>query len=151
SAERRGAAVNSFEHRLGERATGDLFDGIEMGWRRIPGGERVTLLLERAQRSYDPDRPEAVVPALLELRTALAAPPDDPIVRRKREALDALIRAASGLWLEAIADRHSVTPGGTLRVALSALVRTGVEVRVTGIALQIAGTDSARTVATRGP
>jgi LmbE family N-acetylglucosaminyl deacetylase len=150
--QRRGAAINTFEHRFGERATRDLFDGIDLTWRRFPGGDRIAPLLERAERSFDPDHPERLVPALFELRAAMALLPDAPIVQRRSEELDALIRACSGLWVEAIAAQHSVTPGGGMRVALSVLVRTEATVRVTGVELRAASiTGAARELATRSP
>ena len=131
--QRRGAAVNSFEPRRGERATSDLFDGVDLTWGRYPAGRTIMALLAHAERVFNPDHPEELVPELLDVRRAMAKLPDDPIVARRREELDALIRACSGLWIEALASRHSVVPGGTMRIAVSAIVRSTMATRVTAI------------------
>jgi LmbE family N-acetylglucosaminyl deacetylase len=133
AAERRGTWVNALEHRLGDRASRDLFDGVDLGWTRFRGGAPIAPLLQRAQREFDAEHPERLVPVLLEVRAAMASLPDEPIVLRRLQELDQLIRACSGLWIEAVASQHTVSPGGRLSVVTSALVRTATSVEVRGI------------------
>jgi hypothetical protein len=123
AAERRGTLTNTFEHRLGDRASADLFDGVDLSWNRVPGGARVAALLKRAQRAFDPERPHLLVPALLQARQAMTSMPDGPLVRAKRLELDELIRDCAGLWLEAVALVPSGMPGTRVRVALTAIQR----------------------------
>jgi LmbE family N-acetylglucosaminyl deacetylase len=136
SAERRGTWVNTFEHRLGDRAAGDLFEGVDLSWSRIPGGARLTPLFHRAARDFDPDRPTKIVPALLEALEIMRGLPETPIVRRKLEDLREVLRACLGLWVEAVAIQHTVSPGSRVRVAASALARGDLEVSVARIALR---------------
>jgi len=135
SAERRGKFVNSFEPRLGERATADLFDGVDLTWARVRGGQKVAPLLAKAAKDFDPAHPAAIVPTLARARTALADVPDDPLVRRKRAELDQLLRACLGLWLEAIAQTPSASPGATVKVVTSALARNDAQVVVQSVAI----------------
>src|SRR5215212_6096521 len=46
--ERRGPAPNFFAHIKGEPASKDIFDGVDMTWHRINGGDAVGQLLEEA-------------------------------------------------------------------------------------------------------
>jgi LmbE family N-acetylglucosaminyl deacetylase len=135
AAERRGVWTNAFEHRLGERATGDLFDGVDLTWSRVPGGARLARLLRQAAREFRPERPQAILPTLLRAHALMASVPDEPLVAKKREELLQVIRAAAGLWLEAIVLRPTVSPGGELRVATSALNRSDADVRLEGVEL----------------
>ena len=128
SAERRGSFTNSLEPRLGEPAQGDLFDGIDLTWARVPGGAAAAPLFAQAAREFQPDRPHAIVPLLLRARAALAGLPDDPLVAGKRAELDEVIRSCLGLWLEAVASAPSVAPGGRVRVVTAALSRSEVPV-----------------------
>ncbi|MFI5118941.1 MAG: PIG-L family deacetylase, partial [Thermoanaerobaculia bacterium] len=64
SAERRGTWLNDFQNIAGVPAEKDLFEGIDLSWKRIEGGEKIGLLLKGAADSFDPLEPSAVVPAL---------------------------------------------------------------------------------------
>ena len=139
AAERRGTWINTFEHRLGERASGDLFDGVDLTWGRIRDGERLQSLFERANRAFDPERPEVVLPALLEAWDVMAKLDGEPVVVRKREELLEVIRSCAGLWLEATAAQHLTTPGGRVRVVASALARRSVDVHVPVVTLRAGG------------
>jgi LmbE family N-acetylglucosaminyl deacetylase len=65
SAERRGTWLNDFKNVAGEPAEKDLFEGIDLSWRRIEGGEKIGLLLKGAEDSFDAREPSAVVPTLV--------------------------------------------------------------------------------------
>ena len=64
SAERRGTWLNDFRNIAGPPAEKDLFEGVDLSWKRIEGGEKIGLLLKGAADSFDPLDPSAVVPAL---------------------------------------------------------------------------------------
>ncbi len=133
--ERRGTIPNAFEHRLGEPAARDLMDGVTLDWTRVPGGGAVARALEQASAAFDPERPAAIVPALLDADAAMASLPDEPLVRAKRRELNELVRACAGLWIEALAQRPTTSPGATLRVATSVLQRAGAPFSVESVAL----------------
>ena len=122
--ERRGTFANSFEVRLGDPATQDLFEGVDLTWKRIPGGESVRRALAEARRAFDPEAPQRMLPALARAHRAMRALPDGPLVRRKLEETRELIRACAGLWLEAIAQSPTVSPGSAATVATAALNRS---------------------------
>ncbi|MEO6461789.1 MAG: PIG-L family deacetylase, partial [Candidatus Eisenbacteria bacterium] len=132
SAERRGSFVNSFEHRLGTRATADLFDGVDLTWSRVKGAAKLPALLARAAREFRPERPQAIVPTLLAARALLAGLPADPdsapLVAARRADLDELIRSALGLWVEAIAAVPTASAGGRVRVVTAAIARNDAPV-----------------------
>ncbi len=124
AAERRGTFTNTFVHRAGEPARTDLFDGVDLGWTRVPKGELVAPLVAQVNREYDAAHPEASLPLLLRIHGLLAAMGNDLPVQVKRAETVELIRSCAGLWLEAIASRPSVSPGSPLRVDALALART---------------------------
>lgn len=123
SAERRGTFLNDFKPRLGEAASTDLFDGIDLSFNRIPGGKASGLLLAEAQRSFDPKNPAASVPMLLRAYAELQKL-SGPEVEAKKDELRDVVRACAGLWLEAIAADPAATPGSALQVKTVALNRS---------------------------
>ena len=134
SAERPGAQRNTLVTLAGDKATKDLFEGIDVSWTRVSGGARVTSIVERALAAFEPGHPEKLLPMLADARPLIAAI-DDPLARRKLAELDELMALASGLHLEAQANDFAVTPGSDLRVNASATVRLPVQVSISGVRL----------------
>ncbi|HVS15649.1 MAG TPA: PIG-L family deacetylase [Thermoanaerobaculia bacterium] len=134
SAGSRGSQVTRFEHRLGAEAAADLFEGIETGWSRIPGGRVIGDLLREAAERFEPSNPAAVVPLLLEAEALLAdlaeRQPASVWPAHQLAALREAVRAACGLWLEAITEAPIGGPGGPLTVRLAAINRSAVPIRV---------------------
>jgi LmbE family N-acetylglucosaminyl deacetylase len=145
SAERRGSFVNTFEHRLGARATADLFEGVDLTWSRVKGAGRLPGLFARAAREFRPERPQGIVPVLLEARAILDGLPADPdtapLVEARRADVDELIRSCLGLWVEAVAAVPTATAGGRGRGAAAAIARN--EMPVTLRRVELAGQEGA--------
>jgi LmbE family N-acetylglucosaminyl deacetylase len=132
---RRGSRLDRFVHLAGEPARQDLFDGVDLSWRRLPGGERVGALLDEAVARFEAERPAGVVPVLLEALAALdelagAPATADPWIAVKRAELLEVIRAAAGLWLEAIAAEPEAAPGEVVEVTATAVLRSAVPLRL---------------------
>src|SRR5262249_47290843 len=111
SAERRGTWMNDFEPRLGEPPKDDLFDGVDLTWHRVKGGDAVIPILDEARAAFDPRKPAAVVPALVRAYAVMGKLPKDPFVDEKMKETLELVRDVSGLWIEAISAQPSPTPG----------------------------------------
>ena len=132
SAERPGSQNNTLITLAGDKATTDLFQGIDISWSRVPGGTAVAPLVGRALNSFDPRHPETLLPILAEARPLIAAI-NDPLAGQKLKELDELMALASGLWLEAQATSFAVTPGGEVRVNATAIARLAIPVTLSGI------------------
>jgi len=121
--ERRGSSKNFLVTVEGPPADETAFEGIDTGWQRVPGGEAVGKALAEAERAFEPEHPERIIPLLLKARPLLAAI-DDPWARRKLEELDETLALCSGLWLDATADHYALVPGRPVEIQLTALNRS---------------------------
>jgi LmbE family N-acetylglucosaminyl deacetylase len=130
SAERRGTWLNDFEPRLGEPAKDDLFDGVDLTWGRVKGGEAVARVLDEATRAFDPKSPSAVVPLLVRAYTEMGKLAPDPLVEEKKKQTLELIRECAGLWLEAIAALPSASAGEDVKVTAAALNRSPLAIEL---------------------
>ncbi len=140
SAERRGSRIDQLQLLAGDAPEGDDFlSGIDTTWGRIPGGAAVGASLAAAEREFDPWHPERIVPRLLDAWRAMAALPAGPLVDGKREELRALVKAASGLWVEAVAERAEVSPGASVGIAATAIVRGPVAATLRRVELPFGG------------
>ena len=144
TAERKGSQKQAFITIAGDKATKDIFDGIDITWNRIPGGTPVGTLLRQTLDSFVPAHPEALLQSLAQVRTLIAALADstkDPLAVRKLAEADEAIALASGLSFEAQANSPDVTPGSNLRVNIMAIRRSSAPVTLTGV--KLSGVDSA--------
>ncbi len=133
--ERKGALINSLVLIGGEPAQEDILDGVDTSWNRVPGGASVGELLARAEREFNPERPEQIVPLLLQARSRMAGL-DDPWVEVKRKELDQTIALATGLWLDAAANRYAVVPGSVLDIQAEAINRSKFPLRLISVGWQ---------------
>ena len=129
-----GARSESFQLLDGKPATNDIVDGIDTSWARVPGGAEIGKLADDAIAQFNPQDPAASVPALLKLRSRLAAlPTTDPVVIEKRAQLDRILQACLGLEVETVIPQAEVVPGESLKIHHSAIVRSSVPVRWLGV------------------
>jgi LmbE family N-acetylglucosaminyl deacetylase len=138
SAERRGTWLNDFKNVAGAPAEKDLFEGIDLSWKRIDGEEKIGLLLKGAADSFDPLDPSAVVPTLAKAYALLDGAPDPFLVRKRRDIADA-IRACLGIWVEAVATEPSAAPGASVKVATMILNRSSRPVTLESVSVTYAG------------
>jgi LmbE family N-acetylglucosaminyl deacetylase len=132
---RRGSVTSAFAPLAGEPAKKDLFDGIDTTWSRVPGGAAIGARLAELLHSYDAARPAAIVPALLELRDAIAGLHDAWAVRKLAE-LDEIMALASGLWLDATAESWQAVPGGAFAIRATALRRSSLPLHLVSVAIE---------------
>ncbi len=128
---RPGPATVQFQLAEGEPATHDPFDGIDTSWTRLPGGAAVKTILDEAIRSFEPRRPEAVLPLLAKARPLIAAI-DDPLAKIKLGELDETIALCAGMWVDAQARRPEGTPGSTLGFTTTVMNRSNAAITFEG-------------------
>ncbi len=133
SAERRGSWLNDFVLLEGDRPEAGLFDGIDLTWKRVPGGGNVAPLLAEAERTFREDDPAASLPILIKAWGALGALPESPEKDEKRAELLHVIRSCAGIWVEAVAAEPAATPGSAVKVATMILNRSTFPMRLEGV------------------
>jgi LmbE family N-acetylglucosaminyl deacetylase len=132
SPESKGSQKNELAPVAGEPMAGDLMDGVDTTWSRMSGGAEVGDALNQAIEAFDIAHPHQAVPALLRARQVAASLPD-PWAQRKLPEFDELAARAAGLWFDAATTRASVTPGEDLKVRLTAVRRSPVDVQLSRV------------------
>ncbi len=122
--ERKGPSRNTMVLVSGDPAASTLFDGVDITWTRVPGGDRIGAILGPAAHDFQPEHPEKTVPALIEARPLIERLALTNIWgRRKLDELDEAIALCGGIWVDAESDRYAAVPGGPLTVKLTAISR----------------------------
>lgn len=122
AAERRGSVSNYLFHVAGEAAREDWLDGVDLTWKRLPGGAAVEAALAEAERAFDLHRPERTLPALVEVRRRVAAL-DHPEARARLTEVDEAIVMAAGLWLDVSVSPAEAAPGQAVRLNMTVVSR----------------------------
>jgi LmbE family N-acetylglucosaminyl deacetylase len=133
SAQTRGPNINYFKYTMGDPPKTDLFDGINLTWSRVPGGEPVGKILNEVGRTFDCQRPSACLPLLLQAYVAMKHLPNDNWVALKKRELRQVIKECSGLWLDALASDYSVVPGNQVKVSVAAINRSNETVHLDSV------------------
>lgn len=142
AAENRGANMQYFEPTSGDPAVNDLFDGIDVGWSRIPGGTAVGTIIREARDSFDMSNPAAIIPKLLEAYRELKKLSGDPWIEVKQQELMEVILGCSGTWIEANAADYSASPGQRVSVATTVISRSDEPISLHSVGYPFSDRDS---------
>jgi len=138
----RGTRYEYFELLSGSPATADIFDGIDISWNRIPGGQKVGRLLEDIIKDFNPQHPSKSIPKLLDLYEELDGFEDSYWVRIKMRECLRVIQACAGLWMEAITDDFTAAPGDEISVKTTIVNRSTQPFTIERICFQDTSWDS---------
>jgi LmbE family N-acetylglucosaminyl deacetylase len=129
---RAGPHPESFQLLDGDPATKDLMDGVDDTWTRIQGGADIATLSDDLIAHFNPVDPAAIVPALLTLRTKLAALPADSLLNEKRHQLDTILQSCLGLTIQTTIPNAEVVPGEPLHLHATATIASTIPVKWLG-------------------
>ncbi len=126
-------SVENFAPLGGEAAKSSIFEGVDASWKRVPGAEKLSALLDKANAEFKVDEPAKSIPTLLAALEELRALPPNQWKEQKLNELTELIAGCAGLFLEASSPSWSVTPGGKVKLNVVALNRSGAQLRLESV------------------
>jgi LmbE family N-acetylglucosaminyl deacetylase len=119
----RGESIQYFEPRDGTPVKSDLFEDIDLSWRRVKGSNKLSDLLSKAEQTYNPDKPEEVLPLLIDAYKEMDRIEDDHWIPIKRAELKEVIGSLLGLWTEGISNVYSTVSGQAVSFTASIVNR----------------------------
>ncbi|TAE50354.1 MAG: hypothetical protein EAY69_01560 [Cytophagales bacterium] len=63
-----GNRIDWFQHFKGKKANNDLFDDIDLTWKKIPDTQKIEMLIIEIIRTFQPEKPFESVELLLKVR-----------------------------------------------------------------------------------
>ena len=145
----RGEELEYLDFIEGEKPSGkgDPFEGINTTWTRVKGGEQIGLLLKRTLQNFDYENPSMSVPLLMKAYTMIQKMEDEYWKKVKSAEMEKVIAACMGLYVEAVADDYSATPGQQVELAIEAINRSPISCRLISVEYLPTGLDSAINIA----
>lgn len=134
----RGKEMEYLELVKGEMDAGstDLFEGINTTWSRIDGGEQIEENLNSILEQFNFNSPEESLPKLLDLYKSISEISDDFWRNKKLSELKDIIRAASGLFVEAVASEPYSNPGNEISISIESINRSNIEMSISKIQIE---------------
>lgn len=102
----------------------NIFDGIDTSWNRVKGGSAIGVLVAEVEKNYDFKNPSASIPQLVKIYQEIQKLEDTHWKAIKTEEVKKIIAGCAGLYLEAVAETQSTTPGSELSVKIEATNRS---------------------------
>ncbi|HKI78804.1 MAG TPA: PIG-L family deacetylase [Ignavibacteriaceae bacterium] len=127
SAPKRGENLNYFQLFDGPPAKDDLFENIKLDWSRVPGSEKLSQLLKKADKEFNPENPSAIIPILIQAYAEMEKINDTHWIPIKKKELLDVLKSAAGLWIEANSDDFSATPGDSVNISASIVNRSNIQ------------------------
>ncbi|OON68781.1 PIG-L family deacetylase [Hymenobacter sp. CRA2] len=145
SAAQRGEALEYLQLVKGEKATKDPLEGVDMTWKKLGlDGLKIQKEIDAIINSYNPSQPTASLSSLFELHESLVSfrlqslrkvqghvkdiPEVDFWVNQKLEDVGQLIKACSGIYVEATVAQSAATVSDPLTVTIDVTNRSGAPI-----------------------
>lgn len=113
----------------------NLFEGIDTSWNRVKNGSAIGKAVDAVISNYDFKNPSASIPALVEIYKLIGQIEDSHWKAIKQKEVKEIIAVCAGLYLEAVCDSRSVTPGSTAKFRWEAISRCGVPITLKSITI----------------
>ena len=133
----RGDDMEYLELILGEglKDKQNFFEGIDTTWNRVKEGQPIGEAVAAIIKNYDFKNPAASIPALVKVYGQISRLEDEHWKNIKLREIKDIIAACSGLYLEAVADVQSATPGSTVKLKFEAINRSDVPMKLRSLEL----------------
>ena len=122
----RGESIEFFKTTRGSAPTNDLMDGVDLTWKRVRDGEKISKMIDKLSSSFDLLHPEQSVPALVELHKAISSLEDGYWRNQKLKEVQQLIEQCSGLFLDATTAEQFAVQTDSVRMSFFSNNRMGV-------------------------
>ena len=129
----RGRQLEYFEHMDGDVAKSDLFEGVDLTWKRIQGGEKAAKLIAETESTFNVDDPSKSIERLLAILSEVQQIPDKYWKVQKEKELTELIISCAGLWVESYAAKPTFALSDEVKITQQLILRSSVPVTLTKV------------------
>lgn len=138
TASTRGSTKEYFLQWQGDSAKGNIFEGINTSWSRIPRSENIQKLLNTAISKYDLKQPSKVLPELLAVRQGIKDlqktreynPEKEVWLKYQLTQVEKLIAQCAGIWSIATVNTNELSPNDTFDLKLQWIHRSDLPIKL---------------------
>ncbi len=126
----RGTHLEYFKLLDGDIPAQDIFDGINTSWERLNTKNSIQLKLNEIINSFNADNPASSIKKLLGVYDEMDKIKNNYWVDVKKKELLDIIQSCAGLWMEAIADEYSASPGDEIKISSTFVNRSDAKINL---------------------
>ena len=135
AAANRGEALEFFTATKGDQPKNDLFEGIDISWKKVNGGDAIEKMVNDIAGSFDFLHPENSVKGLVQLYRALNGMPAGYWRDKKLSETKQLIEQCSGLWMDVFTTEQFAVQTDSIRFNFQFNNRLGVNATIKGFSV----------------
>jgi LmbE family N-acetylglucosaminyl deacetylase len=128
--------LNYFALLKGDSVSDDMFQGIDLSWNRVDGGDEVHSLIQKTINEFDDENPSSSLDNLFLIYEKILNLKDEYWKQVKLKEITKLIRSCSGIWIEAISENEFVSIGDSLKVKSSIVLRSDINLSLSTVSLR---------------
>ncbi|MEO8794688.1 MAG: PIG-L family deacetylase [Daejeonella sp.] len=128
SARQRGQSFEYFTLTAGEPAKKDLFDGVDLSWNRVKGGDLISKSLQQIDQNFNIEDPSKSVSQLTSALSQIEKLNVSGILDQKITEAKQLIAAAAGLWFESFSAEQKYAISDTVQIRSEVIVNSDLPV-----------------------
>ncbi len=113
--------------------SGNLFEGINTTWSRVPGGQAIGAILNDVEKNFNFNNPSVHLPNLIKAYQLIEQLDDIHWKTIKSKQIVKIIEACSGLFMEAVADTESTTPSDDFNLTVEIINRSTSKAKLVSI------------------
>ncbi len=113
-----------------------LFEGIDTSWNRLKGGGKIGQILAQVEADFDFEAPSASLPKLTQAYLLIQTLEDSHWKQIKTQEIKEILRAASGLYLEAVSGEPRAIASQEVQLHLEAINRSTQEMTLLSVSLK---------------
>lgn len=145
SAKQRGSKLEYLKLIKGKPFKTDILDDISLSWKSIKNGETIEKLLTQAITDFNIEKPELIVPTLLEAFNLInQLNNDNKFKNSKLKEIKKIISACAGLFIEVTANDYSTSIGNKIELTTTLINRSNLNIEINNILYSDLGIDSTR-------
>jgi len=119
----RGVQYEYFKRVEGDTMINQIFEGIDVSWKRIKESTEIENIINEAIRKFDPAQPSAILSFLFKAYDETAKLNDGYWKHVKQREIKQLIVACSGLWCEANSGTNHAAPSDSVTIIATTISR----------------------------
>jgi LmbE family N-acetylglucosaminyl deacetylase len=139
---RRGSAIEYFVHKDGEKAVKDVFDGVDLSWKKVERSWGIESEISEMIEEFDSENPANSIPKLIEIYKKVENVNDDYWKNQKLNEIKDLIKKCAGLFFEANSTEYIVAQGSPIKLNISLINRSKTNISINSIQMKGLGIDS---------
>lgn len=132
---RRGSAIEYFVHKDGEKAITDVFDGVDLSWKKVGKSWGISNQIDRMANNFKFDNPSNSLPELISIYKKIQNLEEGYWKIQKTKEIIELIKLCTGLFFEANASEYIIAQGEPIKLNFSIINRSNTEIQLAKIQL----------------